>query len=120
LIRKNLTRKCMAAVSGFLIVATTVKANNVSVSNLQYLPATQELQFDISWDNSWRNTGTTGSTENYDGVWVFAKYRDACAKDSVFPSASSYKPMWFSATGHTIPTGATGELGATNIGGTNR
>jgi formylglycine-generating enzyme required for sulfatase activity len=48
-------------------------ANNISVSN----PAitgqdgsseTAKVQFDISWENSWRNS------VNYDAAWVFVKY----------------------------------------------
>jgi hypothetical protein len=104
----------------FMLIAFSAKPNNVSITNFQYLTATQEIQFDVSWDNSWRNTDIQGSTQNYDGVWIFAKFRHACAKDSVFPSASSYKHMWLANSGHTIPVGATGELGSTTIGGNER
>jgi hypothetical protein len=102
------------------ILSQHMKANNVTISNFQYLTATQEIQFDITWENSWRNTGTTGSTQNYDGVWVFAKFRHSCAKDSVNPSASNYAHMWLANTGHSIPATASGELGATTIGGNSR
>lgn len=95
-------------------------ANNVAISNFQYLSATQEIEFDITWENSWRNTGTAGSTQNYDGVWVFAKYRHSCAKDSVQPSATSYRHVWLSSSGHVIPAGATGQLASSVIGGANR
>jgi|GEM_PF-815249 len=116
---RTLTRTLLSLFCGLSLISES-GANNVSITNFQYLSATQEIEFDISWDNSWRNTGTAGSTQNYDGVWVFAKYRHACAKDSVFPSASNYSHMWLSGSGHTIPAGATGELGATTIGGSAR
>ena len=48
-------------------------ANNITVSGVtitgQDTPAqTCKVQFDVSWDNSWRNSVT------YDAAWVFVKY----------------------------------------------
>jgi hypothetical protein len=48
-------------------------ANNISVSNPTITgqdgsSETAEVQFDISWENSWRNS------VNYDAAWVFVKY----------------------------------------------
>jgi len=98
------------------------KGNNVSISGLTYLSGSDQVRFNVSWDNSWRNTGTAGSTQNYDGVWVFVKFRHACAKDSTWPSASDYTHMWLSTTAadHTVPSGAALQLGTTNISGTDR
>jgi len=58
----------------FLICLQTINANNVQISNVQVLNngGDVKVKFDISWENSWRvNTGQN----NYDGVWVFFKYR---------------------------------------------
>jgi formylglycine-generating enzyme required for sulfatase activity len=53
------------------------KANNVQISNISILnngTNNIQVQFDLSWDNSWRiNVGQN----NYDGVWVFFKYKTA-------------------------------------------
>ena len=52
-----------------------VQANNVTLSNIQIInngPDSTYIQFDLSWENSWRvNNGPA----NYDGVWVFFRYR---------------------------------------------
>lgn len=55
----------------------TARANNVQISNVTILnngPGNIQVQFDLSWDNSWR---TNIGPANYDGVWVFFKYKDA-------------------------------------------
>jgi formylglycine-generating enzyme required for sulfatase activity len=54
---------------------SVVNANNVVISNVSLVnngPNNIYVQFDLSWENSWRvNTGPA----NYDGVWVFFKYK---------------------------------------------
>ena len=58
----------------FLVfISSPAFANNLSISNIKLVdnvPAsdTSDFEFDISWDNSWRDA------ENYDAVWVFVKY----------------------------------------------
>ncbi len=52
-------------------------ANNVSVGTPTLVEQNNEensifVQFDLSWDNSWR---TTYVPSNYDGVWLFLKYQ---------------------------------------------
>jgi len=106
--------------SCFLIIfaASTAWANYVTISNMTYTPGF--INFDISWDNSWRNTGTPGSTQNYDGVWVFVKFRHACADDSLNPS--SFRHVWLDTdpAQHTVPAGASLEVGTTTIVATPR
>lgn len=57
------------------LINNNVQANNVKIQNVSIInngPGNIRVQFDLSWDNSWRvNTGQS----NYDGVWVFFKYR---------------------------------------------
>lgn len=118
-------RKTIVAAALFGLATATpaeVQANNVSVTNLSYNGATQRVTFNLSWENSWRNTGIAGTTQNYDGVWVFVKFRDACAKDSVSPSAGDYQHMWLNTNSgsHTIPSGVTLDVATTDIGGTPR
>lgn len=54
-------------------------ANNISVTNLTLgtqdtTAKTIEVQFDISWENSWRDAVAPSATANYDAAWVFIKY----------------------------------------------
>ncbi len=56
-----------------LALVANCYANNISVSNVSITSPnatakTAKVQFDISWENSWR-TGL-----NYDAAWVFIKY----------------------------------------------
>jgi formylglycine-generating enzyme required for sulfatase activity len=50
-------------------------ANNVQISNAQIVnngPGNIQVEFGLSWENSWR---TNIGPNNYDGVWVFFKYK---------------------------------------------
>ncbi len=56
-----------------LLSILTAYANNMDVSNISLVDqstsaGTIDVQFDISWSNSWR------TTTNYDAAWVFIKY----------------------------------------------
>ena len=60
----------------FFLVATQLKANNMLVKNVtttgnNAANKTIQVQFDMSWDNSWRDG------INWDAAWVFMKYKDA-------------------------------------------
>ncbi len=53
-----------------LLLATTTWSNNLSITNVQKISDSQ-LQFDISWDNSWGIVA--GGKFYHDAVWVFIK-----------------------------------------------
>ena len=60
----------------FFLAAMQVKANNMLVKNVtttgdNSANKTIQVQFDMSWDNSWRDS------INWDAAWVFMKYKDA-------------------------------------------
>ncbi len=59
----------------FLFIAEMSLGNNIQLSNVSIVnngPGNIQVQFDVSWDNSWRyDIGPA----NYDGAWVFFKYR---------------------------------------------
>ncbi len=66
---------CLAAL---LLGAASAQANNLTISNVSLTnqDTTNDfilVQFNISWDNSWRISGI--DPNNYDAVWVFVKYR---------------------------------------------
>ena len=48
--------------------ANNLVVSNVSLGNVSLGQMTAQVQFNISWDNSWR------TTTNYDAAWVFIKY----------------------------------------------
>lgn len=59
----------------FLLCFLCSHANNVNLSNIQVVnngPDSTYVQFDLSWDNSWRVANGPG---NYDGVWIFFKFK---------------------------------------------
>lgn len=59
-----------------LLIGLTASANNMLVQNVTTLGndpvnKTIQVQFDINWDNSWRDS------INYDAAWIFIKFKDA-------------------------------------------
>ncbi|MBT8379509.1 MAG: hypothetical protein KJN64_09775, partial [Ignavibacteria bacterium] len=84
-----------------LLFSTSIFANNLSVGNVQLLgqDATNNftfVQFDVSWENSWR-TSTT-DPYNYDAIWVFVKYR--------VEGEAEWKHATLNTSGYTPPTGS--------------
>ena len=55
-----------------VVICSIGRANNINISNVTSVPGAGfiQLQFDLSWDNSWRNN------INYDAAWVFFKFKD--------------------------------------------
>ncbi|WP_273446373.1 SUMF1/EgtB/PvdO family nonheme iron enzyme [Neolewinella agarilytica] len=61
----------------FLMAGVTLQANNIEVTNIVLTDqnegaGTSVIQFDLSWENSWR---ISVGPANYDAAWVFAKFR---------------------------------------------
>lgn len=95
-----------------------LKANNISVSNVTLTGQNTSthsylVQFDISWDNSWRiNTGPS----NWDAAWVFVKFR---LKNNAtwFHAILNYVDGSGSGDGHTVPSNcaieSTNDIGST-------
>src|SRR5438094_698442 len=54
-----------------------VFSNKVVVTPVSVDQTNQRVTFDLSWQNSWRNAGTTAA--NWDAAWVFIKWRDCTA-----------------------------------------
>ncbi len=68
-IMKQIRIFCMIVM---LFICTNLKANNIVISNITSVTGSGfvQLQFDLSWENSWR------SSINYDAAWVFFKFKD--------------------------------------------
>lgn len=66
-----------------LACAFAAQANNITVSNTSLGPQntgnqTFAINFTVAWDNSWR---TSNNEANYDGAWVFVKFRNGGTGD---------------------------------------
>ncbi|MBK6755577.1 MAG: hypothetical protein IPG69_18795 [Flavobacteriales bacterium] len=89
-----------------LLASPALRANNIQVS-----PPTLEnntgttvmLQFDVSWENSWRG----GPVANWDAAWIFAKVR---------MSSGLWQHVQLEATGHGAPMGTQIDVGLVDPG----
>jgi len=87
------------------IICVSAYANDVLVSSISLVGQTTtgplnthftNVQFSINWKNSWR---TSTNESNYDGCWLFVKYRKQ--------STSVWLHATLNATGQTAPAGST-------------
>ena len=79
-----------------LMAAAPCHANNLSITNMSVV-GTNQVRFDISWDNSWWVVNY-----NWDAVWVFVK-----AQDCAGTSSWDHVDLSTNASVHTV-TGGTG------------
>ncbi|MFH1790700.1 MAG: SUMF1/EgtB/PvdO family nonheme iron enzyme [Candidatus Omnitrophota bacterium] len=77
---------------GWSVWANNLKVENVSLTAPSSDDKTANIQFDLSWDNSWRNI------TNHDAVWVFAKYKKSgeTAWNHVMLKSSGTNPVGYS------------------------
>lgn len=96
-------KKIILLFAGVLALATT-KANDVVVTNVSLTNQTtagplnthfNNVQFSINWKNSWR---TSTNESNYDGCWIFVKYRKQ--------STSVWLHATLNGSGQTAPAGS--------------
>ncbi len=103
-----------------MIAATTVFANNISVSNVtlagQNISAGANhtnnftyVQFNLSWQNSWR---TSAAPANWDAAWVFVKFRIVGQTTWRHVHIASSGNVPGSGTGHRIQVGKIDESAA--------
>lgn len=73
---------------------TQVNANGLNISNLSVNQTLQTVTFDITWNNSWRDS------ENWDAAWIFVKWRQCNV-----PLATTWEHGLISTTlsDHTFP-----------------
>lgn len=79
-----------------ILLAATACANNLqiqqaSIASVDYANDYAYIEFDISWENSWRDTA------NWDAAWVFVKYRPQ-------GQAGAWLHATIHALGHQIPS----------------
>ena len=86
----------------FLTFANNLSLTNINLTGLNTAEGYMLIEFDISWDNSWRlSTGPA----NWDAAWIFVKFS---------PNTGPYKHATLNYVdgtaandGHTQPTGST-------------
>ncbi|MDD4017490.1 MAG: SUMF1/EgtB/PvdO family nonheme iron enzyme [Kiritimatiellae bacterium] len=102
-----------------LVTAGTALGNNIAVTNLSLVTVatdTVDVQFNVSWDHSWRSvwteaaaanvSGTDLTLENWDAAWVFFKWRT----DNVWKHAT------LSTNGYTAPEGTSVKISPDGLG----
>ncbi len=55
-----------------ILASTTLYGNGINVSNISFNSSTNQLSFDLYWENSF--TLWAGSPDLFDAAWVFIKY----------------------------------------------
>ena len=83
----------------------TISANNIQVTNASLTGdngSSAFVQFDISWENSWRG----GGLPNWDAAWVFVKYRD---------TGNVWHHVTLSLSGHVVPSGSGAAITTANV-----
>ncbi len=87
----------------FSLTANNIQIANVSLTDKNTTDHYYMVNFDITWDNSWR---TSAVPTNWDAAWVFVKYR--VKTGDVWHHATIH---WVDGTGandgHTVPGGST-------------
>ncbi len=104
--RNTLTKASHLLAACALLMASTTRANNITTSTGSLVGNTGTtvlVQFNVSWENSWRI-----NPDRWDAAWVFIKYRSA---DGLWRHAS------LSNTGHVAPSGSTITTGLLASGG---
>lgn len=74
MLKKLLTTLIVIVVVIAFGYANDIQVSNVILRNQSIVNHTVDIQFDISWQNSWR---VQTAPNNYDAAWVFVKFKDA-------------------------------------------
>ena len=91
-------KKCLFLPVVLLLVTTShLQANNIQLANVALTAQNTVGQFslvnfDVSWENSWR---TITNEANYDGAWIFVKFRKK--------TSSLWQHATINSTGNTVP-----------------
>jgi formylglycine-generating enzyme required for sulfatase activity len=83
-----------------LLVSNNIAVNNLKITGQNTTDHYSMIQFDLSWDNSFR---TSTGPANWDAAWIFVKYRIAVSNGG--------DGLWIHArlndNGHVAPSGST-------------
>ena len=93
----------------FVLLAGSARANNIQTSGVLINGQNTTSHFSlinygITWENSWR---TSTNESNYDGAWIFAKFRKKNGSNWQHATINYVAPGTAAACGHTQATGST-------------
>jgi formylglycine-generating enzyme required for sulfatase activity len=80
----------------FLSYSNNINVSSVTITGQNTVSDFTLVQFNISWDNSWR---TSTLESNWDAAWVFVKWR--------LKTQTIWNHATLNTTGHTAPAGST-------------
>jgi len=92
-------------VSSYAVHANNIQVANISIDGQNTASHFEMINFDVSWENSWR---TNTNESNYDGAWIFVKFRKHGT--TVWQHAS------LNTTGFIAPAGSTIQVSGDNKG----
>jgi len=86
-------------------VANNIQLNNTKLTGQNTIDKFVMVQFDLSWENSWR---TSSAPNNWDAAWVFVKYRITTTNGG----DDLWKHAWLNNSGHSSGTGTGASIDA--------
>lgn len=85
-----------------------IDVTNISLGTRDAGTGNAPVNFDISWNNSWRSTGAGApAPNNWDAAWVFVKFRK---------NSGDWAHATLNDSGHTVPAGASLDVGLEDTG----
>ena len=93
------------------LTANNIQVNNVLLTGQNTTEGFVLVEFDLSWENSWR---IDAGPSNWDAAWVFIKYR---YNNGDWEHATlNYVDGTGTGDGHTVPAGSTIDPTADGVG----
>lgn len=102
--KKSLLITALMLLAIVAVYANNIQVSGVSVSGQNVAAHFSMVNFSVTWDNSWR---TSTNESNYDGAWIFIKFRKANSSLWQHATLNYVVPGSAAASGHTQPTGST-------------
>ncbi len=89
---------------GGVVLSNNIKVSNISLENMNESQNQVLINFDLSWENSWR---ISAGPANWDAAWVFVKYKI---------NGGEWKHATLASTGYIEPSGSTVRVSPDNVG----
>lgn len=89
------TLLCITLCTSQILWANDIQLANTGLTNQNTSIHVVEVKFDVNWKNGWR---TSTNEANYDGAWIFVKFRKV--------NTSNWQHCSINATGFTAPAGS--------------
>jgi formylglycine-generating enzyme required for sulfatase activity len=86
----------LCSLSATIAYSNNIAVSSVTLTNRNLTSHYNFIQFNISWDNSWR---VGAAPANWDAAWVFVKYR--------LKNSTTWNHVTLNTSGHTAPSGST-------------